>query len=90
MTRKFKRVPFDPDHFREQLANASQEILQDMSTALALREEVIQKHIGLIQLLEDDTLSKPLNWRVSFLRYSIVHMYPLTVTVIPSLGFYSS
>lgn len=58
ITRKFKRVPFDPDHFREQLANASHEILLDMSTALALREEAIQKHSGLIQQLEDDTLCK--------------------------------
>jgi hypothetical protein len=59
-------VPFDPDHFREQLANASHEILLDMSTALALREEAIQKHSGLIQQLEDDTLCKPVNCLVLF------------------------
>lgn len=56
LTRQFKRVPFDPDHFREQLATASQEVLQDMSMALAIREGAIQKHIALIQQLEDDSM----------------------------------
>ena len=56
LTWQFKRVPFDPDHFREQLATASQEVLQDMSTALGMRETVIQRHIALIQQLEDDSM----------------------------------
>jgi hypothetical protein len=60
LTRQFKRVPFDPDHFREQLATAGHEVLQDMSTALGMRETVIQRHIALIQQLEDDSMCKSL------------------------------
>jgi len=45
-------------HFRQQLATASQEVLQDMSNALAVREAAIQRHIALIHQLEDDTLCK--------------------------------
>ena len=58
LTRKFRRIPFDPDRFRKQLGNGTYEELEEMNAALQLRSHAIQKHMDLIKQLEDETLGE--------------------------------
>lgn len=58
LAKKFKRIPFDSERFRERLANGSQQELEEMNAALLLRSQAIQKHIDLILQLEDEHLGE--------------------------------
>ena len=58
LTKKFKRIPFDPDHFRERLESGSHEELEEMNAALLLRSQAIQKHLDLIMQLGDEQLGE--------------------------------
>ena len=60
LSKKFKRIPFDPDHFRERLGNGSPDELEDMNAALLLRSQAIQQHLELIKQLEDELLGRRL------------------------------
>lgn len=60
LTRKFKRIPFDPDRFKDRLANGTHEELEEMNAALLLRSQAIQKHMELIKQLEDEHLGEAL------------------------------
>ena len=58
LSKKFKRIPFDPDHFRERLENGSPDELEEMNAALLVRSQAIQKHMDLIKQLEDELLGR--------------------------------
>lgn len=60
LSRKFKRIPFDPDHFQERLASGGPDELEEMHTALLMRSQAIDKHIELIRQLDDDQLGESL------------------------------
>lgn len=59
MPQKHTVVPFKADYFKDRLANGVAAEHEEMHTALVLREQTIQRHLHLIQRLEEDSLGKP-------------------------------
>ncbi len=58
LSKKYKRIPFDPDDFRKRLESSSPHELEEMNAALTVRSLAIQKHVELIKQLEDEQLGR--------------------------------
>lgn len=56
VAQKYKLLPFEAGFLQDRLSNGTIAELEEMHTALLLRDQAIQAHLDLIQHLEDDTL----------------------------------
>ena len=53
---KYKLVPFGQKFLQDKMEDGTPGDLEEMHTALLLRDQGIQQHLDLIQQLEDDVL----------------------------------
>ena len=53
---KYKLVPFGQKFLQDKMENGTPGDLEEMHTALLVRDQGIQQHLDLIQQLEDDVL----------------------------------
>lgn len=58
--KRFKAVPFAAGFLAERIARGDLAELEEMHTALALRETALTAHLELLQQLEDDSLGASL------------------------------